>query len=203
MTQENQTAGMSQLEFEDIERTRSASLFNVDEFNQLSRQAQEAVGVNPDDCLTLLEVSGEEQTKFIPFFEGVMDHKFLIPSKGDWRRDDIANHVQYVRSMHPRLVGLAVDYASYGRDLINAGDRWAAKDVIEDLDLLLSGATSKDRISGILSKVSDPETLDMKSTVRQATELETLQLEHEKKIRDYVTRDAANTDIGSLALSSV
>jgi hypothetical protein len=157
----------------------SAAQIDTDMFNSESRRVQEIAGVNPDDCISLTDDTGTEVTHPMKYLAALGTLKYLLPATGSWRDHDSKYHVRTIRSMHPDTAALVANYARYGQQLLIDGNQQAADGVVDTLDLFLSDASSRERMYTMLWQLNSKAGADMISLVRQSSELQQVQTDHQ------------------------
>lgn len=123
--------------FEDFIIPDSASA----NFNEWSTDLQRLAKVNPDRCIKIATVEGEDRTSLDLFFSALETLTWISPKRGEWRDHDMDLHWRGVRQMHPKGASVVVWAARIGNGLLDADYRDAAEYVASTIDLFVDRTT--------------------------------------------------------------
>lgn len=111
---------------------------HVAQFNLDSVALQTSVGVDPAECLRLVEADTDRRTPIAQMLGGVVNQEVITPARGTWRKHDEERHFQRIRELGPDLVSVIVEGAELAHQLLADGEQDQAKTIGTNLDFVLA-----------------------------------------------------------------
>lgn len=168
--------------------------FYVYNFNKASREVQQDAGVDPDECITVVEAATDMRTPLITYLASLAKKRYPIPSSGIWREHDVDLHLETIRETHPDLADFVAQAAQYGFDTMvsdNANlvdsDNSQAVAIGNKLDLILANVdpdapTLAFSLLELMGLMGDTFGTDLTANFNIAHTIAATQVEHRGKI---------------------